>query len=159
MRNPSGKQPQTLATKKTKWQRSIEEFGCDLFAGSRNPGTYPAGQGQNQRGFQRRRRDHCHQKKTRLVSFQHKKIVTHEKQRMPFYTPLVTRFQPTRQHADSKKPLCIQWRMATLNCRGSNSQSKKEQVMEIMHQLNIDVLSCSFFSRHINQFLHKRFLN
>ena len=23
---------------------------------------------------------------------------------MPFYTPLVTRFQPTRQHADSKKP-------------------------------------------------------
>lgn len=104
MRNPSGKQPQTLATKKTKWQRSIEEFGCDLFAGSRNPGPYPAGQGQNQRGFQRRRRDHCQQKKTRLVSFQHKKIVTHEKQRMPFYTPLVTRFQPTRQHADSKKP-------------------------------------------------------
>ena len=109
--------------------------------------------------FPRRRRDHCQQKKTRLVSFQHEKIVTHEKQRMPFYTPLVTRFQPTRQHADSKKNLCIQWRMATLNCRGSNSQSKKEQVMEIMHQLNIDVLSCSFFSRHINQFLHKRFLN
>lgn len=33
-----------------------------------------------------------------------KKIVTHEKQRMPFHTPLVTRFQPARQHADSKKP-------------------------------------------------------
>ena len=60
---------------------------------------------------------------------------------MPFYTPLVTRFQPTRQHADSKKPYVSNGAWQRLIAEVLIRNPKKKQVMEIMHQLNIDVLS------------------
>ena len=62
-----------------------------------------------------------------------------KKQRLSFHTPPEQNFQPPDpppQYAESKIPYASTWRMPKLNCKGLNSQSKREQIMEIMHQLN-----------------------
>ena len=45
-----------------------------------------------------------------------------------------------KKSTGQKLPYAKKWRVATLNCRGLNIQSKREQLMEIMKQLKIDIL-------------------
>lgn len=46
---------------------------------------------------------------------------------------------PKQLHASS--PYAQKWCLGTLNCRGLNEQGKREQIMEIMNKLNIDILA------------------
>ena len=48
---------------------------------------------------------------------------------------------PQQGNNNNYLPYAHKWRMGTLNCRGLNEQSKREQIMEIMRQLKIDVLA------------------
>ena len=48
---------------------------------------------------------------------------------------------PQQGNNNSHLPYAHKLRMGTLNCRALNEQSKREQIMEIMRQLKIDVLA------------------
>ena len=102
------------------------------------------------------RKEHYHKKKSRLVSSwlhkiqnakgrkRQKQYSQMKKQTRSFHTRPEQDFQPpdpAPEYAGSKIPYASTWRIATPNCRGLNSQSKREQIMEIMHQLNIDILA------------------